>query len=97
VTFEVVLDQEASRELEEVPVFHRRAIVEIMEKILTRDPTTERRSRIKRLRRGFFPPYRLRVGEYRVYYDVDESKSRVNVLHIWKKGRAPTPSGTQEE
>jgi mRNA-degrading endonuclease RelE of RelBE toxin-antitoxin system len=39
----------------------------------------------------FYPPYRLRVGDFRVYYDVDESRSEVVVLHVWEKGRQSTP------
>jgi len=54
-------------------------------------PTLERRSRVKRMRGNFYPPYRLRVGDFRVYYDVDERRSEVLVLHVWEKGRRATP------
>jgi mRNA-degrading endonuclease RelE of RelBE toxin-antitoxin system len=91
------LHPEAVRELKGVPAFHRRAIVEMMETVLTNDPTTERKSRVKRMKAGFHPPYRLRVGEYRVYYDVDVKASSVTVLHVWRKGRTQTPVSGQED
>ncbi len=89
--FRVVLHAGAARELREVPAYHRKTIVETMESILQTEPTTERRSRVKRMHAGFHPPFRLRVGDYRVYYDVDESQRTVMVLHIWRKGRQTTP------
>ncbi|MCL4833735.1 MAG: type II toxin-antitoxin system RelE/ParE family toxin [Caldilineaceae bacterium] len=43
------------------------------------------RSRIKRLRGIDSPGYRLRVGEHRVYYDVDLAEETVTVLRILTK------------
>ena len=59
--------------------------------MLAEHPTLERRSRVKRMRAEFYPPYRLRVGDFRVYYDVDEGRSQVQVLHVWEKGRQSKP------
>ncbi len=86
----MVVHPEAVRELDAIPVFHRKTILSVMEKVLAAQPTNERRSRVKRMRGDFYPPYRLRVGEFRVYYDVDERRSEVLVLHVWQKGRQPT-------
>ncbi len=44
------------------------------------------RSRIKRLRGLSRPQYRLRVGEVRVFYDIEED--RVEVLAIIDKAQA---------
>ena len=63
------------------------------------------RSRIKQLRPATYPPYRLRVDDIRVYYDVDEAKQLVVVLGIvptsestaWLTGRsARRPQGKSE-
>jgi len=89
--FRVVLHSDAARELERIAMFHRRAILQAMRLTLTREPTAERRSRVKRMRGDFYPPFRLRVGEFRVYDDVDEERSEVIVLHVWEKGRRSTP------
>ena len=89
--FRVVVHPEAVRELDAIPVFHRRTILSVVRKVLAGQPTLERRSRVKRMRGEFYPPYRLRVGDFRVYYDVDEGRSEVFVLHVWEKSRQSTP------
>ena len=43
------------------------------------------KSRIKRLRGLRQPQYRLRVDKARIYYDVDDSAQRVEVLGITLK------------
>ena len=89
--FRVVIHPEAVRELNAIRAFHRRTILSVVRKVLAVEPTLERRSRVKRMRGDFYPPYRLRVGDFRVYYDVDERRSEVLVLHVWEKGRRATP------
>ena len=88
--FRVVVHPGAVRELNAIPVFHRKTILSVVRKV-AEQPTLERRSRVKRMRGNFYPPYRLRVGDFRVYYDVDERRSEVLVLHVWEKGRQATP------
>ncbi|NOZ23989.1 MAG: type II toxin-antitoxin system RelE/ParE family toxin [Planctomycetes bacterium] len=46
-------------------------IADAMEKHLARQPTRESKSRIKRLRGISNPDYRLRVGDHRVFYNVE--------------------------
>ncbi len=89
--FRVVVHPEAVRELNAIPMFHRKTILSVMRKVLAEQPTLEWRSRVKRMRGDFYPPYRLRVGDFRVYYDVDQRRSEVLVLHVWEKGRQSTP------
>jgi mRNA-degrading endonuclease RelE of RelBE toxin-antitoxin system len=45
----------------------------------------ESRTRIKRLRLLDSPAYRLRVDDFRIYYDVDDASERVTVLRILSK------------
>jgi mRNA-degrading endonuclease RelE of RelBE toxin-antitoxin system len=59
-----------------------------IERHLTHQPTLRGRSRIKRLRSGTFPPYRLRVEDLRVYYDVDERRQVVVILGIVPKAQS---------
>jgi mRNA-degrading endonuclease RelE of RelBE toxin-antitoxin system len=40
------------------------------------------------LRPGTFPPYRLRVEDLRVYYDVDEQRQVVVILGIVPKAQS---------
>ena len=49
------------------------------------------RSRIKKLTQPAISQYRLRVGEFRVYYDVDEYAQHVIVIEVFEKGRGTTP------
>ena len=51
-----------------------------MGKHLLLSPKRESKSKIKRLRGLRHPQYRLRVGEMRVYYDVNDGEKRVEVL-----------------
>jgi len=57
-------------------------ILDAVETHLRHDPERVSRSRIKRLRGNQQSTYRLRVGEYRVFYDILEGQVIVNaVLH----------------
>jgi mRNA-degrading endonuclease RelE of RelBE toxin-antitoxin system len=63
-------------------------ILDRIETHLSQQPTRQSKSRIKQLRPGTFPPYRLRVDEFRVYYDVEESKRLVIVYGIVLKAQS---------
>jgi mRNA-degrading endonuclease RelE of RelBE toxin-antitoxin system len=52
---------------------------------LAHAPTRATKSRIKRLRSFQSPEYRLRIGDFRVFDDVDEAEQRVTVLRILSK------------
>lgn len=39
----------------------------------------------------FWCGFRLRVGDYRVYYDIDEEARTVTVVRVLRKGGAATP------
>ena len=54
-----------------------------MEKHLGTEPIKESKSRIKRLRGISDPDYRLRIGDYRVFYNV--TGGRVDVLRVMHK------------
>ena len=58
------------------------AILDALERYLSYEPDRPTRSRIRRLRGRQDATYRLRVGEYRVFYDVGKSVvTVVAVLH----------------
>lgn len=69
-----------------------------LETHLRREPTKVSKSRIKRLRGMVQPQYRLRVGEFGAFYDVDGDE--VRVLAIVAKTNADAwlqQSGTVDE
>ena len=70
----------AESDLDAIRPFDRAQILTTVEHILCYTPTQESRSRIKRLRMLDSPGYRLRVGDYRVYYDVEPSTMTVTIL-----------------
>ncbi len=83
--YNVAFDPEAIEDLQRIRAFDRRAILDTIERVLTTVPTQLSRSRIKRLRGTESPEYRLRIGEYRAFYDVDEPAGGVYVLRVLSK------------
>lgn len=93
--FEIVVEPDAALELEELPPFESRRILDEIERQLGMAPTRETRRR-KRLV-GVDPPWdqvgpvwRLRVGEFRVFYDVIPARRLLLVKAIRAKGRRTT-------
>ena len=83
--YTVMLKRSAIADLDALRKYDAAQIADAMEKHLQRNPTKESKSRIKRLRGISNPDYRLRIGDYRVFYVVDEVARRVDVLRIMHK------------
>ncbi len=81
----IILKPSAKRDMDALRRYDAARIADALEKLLAVEPTRESRSRIKRLRGIAEPDYRLRVGEFRVFYSVDESEHRVDVLRVMHK------------
>jgi mRNA-degrading endonuclease RelE of RelBE toxin-antitoxin system len=62
------------------------AILKIIEIHLRHEPKKAGRGRIKRLRGMSRPEYRLRVDEFRIFYDVKETE--VEIFVVVPKSRA---------
>ncbi|MCI0376537.1 MAG: type II toxin-antitoxin system RelE/ParE family toxin [Gemmataceae bacterium] len=86
MSFEIILAPEAVQDLKALRAADRAAVKEGLEKHLRNEPMKTSRSRIKRLRGMSRPQYRLRVDEYRVFYDVTEDT--VEILAIVAKYEA---------
>lgn len=84
-TYEIILKRSAIADLDALRTYDATQIADAMEKHLLHDPTKESKSRIKRLRGIRNPDYRLRIGDYRVFYVVDEHARRVDVLRVLHK------------
>lgn len=83
--YEIEITEEAESNLDGIRAFYREEILDAIEDNLRYEPTRESRSRIKRLELLDSPAYRLRVGEYRIFYDVDEVVGEVAVLRVMSK------------
>ncbi len=80
-----MLKSSAMVDLDALRKYDATQIADAMEMHLRHNPTKESKSRIKRLRGLSDPDYRLRVGEYRIFYTVDEAARRVDVLRVMHK------------
>jgi mRNA-degrading endonuclease RelE of RelBE toxin-antitoxin system len=81
--------EEAVADIESLRTHDQRKIMAAIVEHLGRDPTKESKSRIKRMRQPFWCQFRLRVEDFRVYYDV-EAGLRVTILRVLEKGRKET-------
>jgi mRNA-degrading endonuclease RelE of RelBE toxin-antitoxin system len=84
--YELVLAPEAADDLRALDARHRANVVDALERHLRHEPWKVSRSRIKRLRGLRRPQYRLKVDEYRVFYDLVEMT--VQILAIVHKPEA---------
>src|SRR5690242_1091188 len=89
--YEILYTEAAADDIRGLRAYDRRQILDGTERHLTHQPTAVSKSRIKQMRQPFWSQYRLRLGDFRVYYDVDEASSRVNVLRVLAKANEPTP------
>jgi mRNA interferase RelE/StbE len=80
--FEVVVKPTALTQLRRLRRLGPAAILDALDRYLRHEPDRPSRSRVKRLRGNQDATYRLRVGGYRVFYDVGEGVvTVVAVLH----------------
>lgn len=71
--FRIVVRPGAAAQIRRLRRVDAVAILDAMEARLRHEPDRVSRSRIKRLRGGQAATYRLRIGDYRVFYDVGEN------------------------
>ena len=83
--YTIILKRSAIADLDALRKYDATQIADAMERHLQHNPTRESKSRIKRLRGISNPDYRLRVGDYRIFYVVDEVARRVDVLRVMHK------------
>lgn len=75
--FEIVLTPEAIDDMRSLRKFERQRIFDEIEKQLQHQPAAETRNR-KRLHPNNLAEWELRIGKFRVFYDVD----RTDVLRL---------------
>src|SRR5438874_13330701 len=88
--YEIKFAEDVSRDLMELRLFYRQEILDKIDIQLTHEPTLETRN--KKIVPNANPPWpfkeplrELRIGEYRVFYDVDLDASQVVVRAIRHK------------
>jgi len=95
--FEIRFAESVEDELRKIQVYYRNRILDSTDEQLTHEPETATRNR--KLLENLTPPWQtvapiweLRVGDYRVFYDVSAAESVVYVRAVRKK-----PPGTRTE
>jgi mRNA-degrading endonuclease RelE of RelBE toxin-antitoxin system len=94
--FQVRLGPDAREELKRLPAHAQRRIVDAMNRELRVRPTRDSKPRKQLVPdqdagiEATTPVWQLRVGEYRVFYDVDARARVVMVQRIARKGRRTT-------
>jgi len=86
MVYEIRYSEEAVQQLRGLRAFEQVAILDQIEQVLGVNPTLESKARLKRLRLPAPTEYRLRVGEFRVFYDVEGQT--VHIVHVLSKEHA---------
>lgn len=94
---EIRFAEDVEEDLNRIPIYYRKQIMDAIEKQLAHTPATPTRNR--KLLSNLAPPWEavqpvweLRVGEYRVFYDVSTEEMVVYVRAVRKK-----PAGRKTE
>jgi mRNA-degrading endonuclease RelE of RelBE toxin-antitoxin system len=93
--YEVRFSRDAERQLGGLDARDRGIILDAIEDQLTHQPRVPTRHR-KLLRENPLADWELRVGEYRVFYDIDDDPSIVMILTIGVKSHNTLPIEGQE-
>jgi len=83
--FEVRYSTTAAKQLKRLRAFDRATILDEIERTLTTNPTMQSKAKVKKLRQPAPTQYRLRVEDFRVFYDVDDVSHLVDVVQILSK------------
>ncbi len=86
--YEIIFSPQAIDDLKRVSARNRAVLRDAFLIHLRYEPVKISKSRIKRLRGLRRPQYRLRAGDFRVFYDVDEREGLVELLAIAPKSDA---------
>lgn len=84
--YEIILAPEAVQDLKLLDAYQKAKIKDLIEVHLRHEPTKTSKSRIKRLRGIRHPQYRLKIDDFRIFYDIEEN--RVEILAIILKSKA---------
>lgn len=88
MSYTINFESDAWQDLKTLRKGEQVKILKAIEIHLIHEPTRQSKSRIKQLRSGSQPPYRLRVDEFRVFYDVEQEEQKVIVYGVVHKERA---------
>src|SRR5262245_13744502 len=82
--FDLRFSEDADRQLGKLSARDRAIVVDAIEEQLAHQPTVETRNR-KPLRSSSLAAWELRVGDFRVFYNVEEKKVVVLIVAVGQK------------
>jgi mRNA-degrading endonuclease RelE of RelBE toxin-antitoxin system len=82
--YELDFTEDADRQLEKLSARDRAIILDAVERQLEFQPTVKTRNR-KPLRSPTIAAWELRVGDFRVFYDVEEKVKSVHIVAVGEK------------
>ena len=95
--FEIRFAEDVEEDLRKIRIYYRNQILDAIEEQLAREPDI--RTRNRKLLENLIPPWQnvasiweLRVGEYRIFYDVSPTEPVVYARAVRRK-----PRGTKTE
>ena len=88
--YDIRYAEEAVADIKALRAYDQRKILDGIETRLRYQPRKESKSSVKALIQPFWSQYRLRVEDFRVYYDVSENPDTVYVLRVLPKTTGPT-------
>jgi mRNA interferase RelE/StbE len=77
MAYAIQFSSEALADLKRLSKRHRVAIMKQIQRVLAINPESESRARVKRLEKPSPTDFRMRVGDFRVYYDVEGLEVRI--------------------
>jgi mRNA-degrading endonuclease RelE of RelBE toxin-antitoxin system len=83
-SYTIEVTEDAQVDLSYYTTFERKTIVVDIRALLTHQPATETRNR-KKLRDNPISTWELRIGRYRVFYEVDETNLTVTIVAVGHK------------
>jgi mRNA interferase RelE/StbE len=86
MSYRLLIEKRAIEELKSLPPEVQERIKKKIRSVLKEDPFPKGKGDIKKIQGSSF--WRLRVGDYRVFYDVDREKNTVYILSIRHRSKA---------
>ncbi|HYF49912.1 MAG TPA: type II toxin-antitoxin system RelE/ParE family toxin [Planctomycetota bacterium] len=78
--YRVDFSEDADRQLQKMRAYDRASVVAQIREVLTVNPTLESKGRVKKLRQPAPTQYRLRVRDYRIFYDVEDKTVHIRAI-----------------
>ena len=86
MTYKLLIEERAVEELKSLPPKIQERVKKKIRSVLKENPFPRGEGDIKRIQGSKF--WRLRIGDYRVFYDVDREENTVYILSVRHRSKA---------